>query len=131
MVTSFFDILETRLPVTYSAFKDSMQRIHSVKQFAAPYSIYLYGKSMPIPEADMDIVKRMAPYAAGLARVLPASSLLMSASLTKLAQQASVNALSSDILVDAFVSAFRQNGRRLVERSFNQGYKIQYPRVEQ
>jgi hypothetical protein len=126
----FFRHLASTLPIDYQTFKDAMKRIHEVKIFAAPYSAYLYGKTLPMPDLDLDIARILAPYASALNTILPHSTLLLSASLAKLSSQSSVNSLGAALQVEAFVSAFRQYGRRFIERSFAQSAGGTVPRID-
>jgi hypothetical protein len=112
----FFRMLESSMPVTYADFKEAMRHIHRVKHYACPYSLYLYGKYIEPPNEEINTVKKLAPYAAAIANVLPNSTLLSSLSLNKMSEMASVNALGATLQVDAFVTAFRQYGRRMVEQ---------------
>jgi hypothetical protein len=114
----FFTHMKETLPIQYNDFKECMSRIHAVKHYANPYSGYMYNVNLPFPEIDISNARQLAPYAFALNAVLPNSTLLSSASLKKLTELTSVNAIGASMQVEAFVSAFRQYGKRIIERGF-------------
>lgn len=100
----------------YEAFKSAMASIKKKMHFAAPYSEYLYGQSVADPVAEKSIAIRVAAYATAIAAVMPNSTLLDSPALQKLVAQTSDNTISANLLIEAYVTAYRSFHRRIVER---------------
>lgn len=100
----------------YASFKSAMNLIKKKMHFSAPYAQYLYGRSEPDPTAEKAVAIRIAAYCTAIANVMPNSSLIQSPALQKLITTTSSNSISANLLVEAYVSAYRAYHKRLVER---------------
>jgi hypothetical protein len=114
----FFEYMNKQ--AEYTLFKSAMNAIKKKMHFAAPYSNYLYGRTEADPTAEKAIAIKVAAYATAIAAVMPNSSLLESPALQKLVTQTSDNTISANLLIEAYVTAYRSFHRRIVEQRLSQ-----------
>lgn len=108
----------------YTTFKDHMRTIRSSMWYVAPYSLYLFGKTKPDPLYAKGEAAKLAAYAAAISSALPNSTLIYSPALRKMANQASVNSISAQLMIEGYVDAFRQFFKRTVARTLTEKKKI-------
>lgn len=120
--SEFFDTLNRTHE--YRAFKEHMVTIRRTMWYVAPYSLYLYGKTMPDPTYAKQEAAKYAAYAAAITQALPDTTLVFSPALRKMAQQAAVNSISAQLVVQAYVEAFRRFFRLMITSDMAEKKKI-------
>jgi hypothetical protein len=118
----FFDFLDRN--AEYNTFKSLMREIRRTMYYAAPYSNYLFGKSVEDPSNIKSEAAKMASYATAIQGVLPGTTLLLSPSLMKLAQLQGVNDISSNLLVNAYVTGFTRYFKHTIESNMARKYGV-------
>jgi len=88
-------------------FKLAISRIRANLHYRAPYSNYLYGKTVAdVPEAK-EVATKMAHLAASLGDTFLGSTLSLSQSLKRLADAAAVNSVTAHLEVRSYVRAYK------------------------
>jgi hypothetical protein len=108
----------------YRTFKTNMAEIRRTMWYVAPYSKYLYNKSVEDPQFEKAEAGKLAAYAAALRVALPTSSLAMSPALDKLATESNRNALAATLYVESYVLAFRRFFRFTVEQNMSRAFGV-------
>jgi hypothetical protein len=100
-----------------ASFRANMEEIKATMYFCSPYAHYLYGRDIPDPQHLKSEVAKLAAYASALGTALPNSSLVLSPSLKKLAEENARNSISATLYVSSFAAAFTHWCRGTIEQS--------------
>jgi len=110
----------------YRSFKEHLRTIKESMYYVAPYADYLYGKTAAEPSYERSEAAKSAAYAAALNSALPSTTLVFSPALKKLSEQASVNSIGAQLMVEGYAEAFRRYFKTTISKTLTDRKKITF-----